>query len=132
MGLNSAQLAAAAGVKQPTSFNWGSGKTKNIKGEPLLSAARALGVTPEWLSTGKGPMLREATYEPSFQAIAHVASEPVRHLNVGIARATSLLEQLPEAALPEAILQLEWLLERHKKTSGATGHSDPVSKRKKK
>lgn len=53
-GLNNAQLAAACKVKQPTSFNWASGKTKNIKGTPLLLAAKALGVTPEWLATGVG------------------------------------------------------------------------------
>lgn len=52
MGLTNAQLAKAAHVKQPTAFNWGSGKTKNIKGEPLLRAAQALGVTPIWLATG--------------------------------------------------------------------------------
>lgn len=54
-GLKNAALARACGVQQPTSFNWASGKTKNIKGEPLLKAAAALGVTPEWLATGKGP-----------------------------------------------------------------------------
>jgi transcriptional regulator with XRE-family HTH domain len=54
MKLTNAQLAAACKVKPPTSFNWGSGKTKNIKGAPLLLAAKALGVTPEWLATGLG------------------------------------------------------------------------------
>jgi len=54
MGLTNAQLALACKVSQPTTFNWASGKTKNIKGAPLLLAAKALGVTPEWLSTGKG------------------------------------------------------------------------------
>lgn len=54
MKLTNAQLAEACKVKPPTSFNWGSGKTKNIKGAPLLLAAKALGVTPEWLATGLG------------------------------------------------------------------------------
>lgn len=54
MDLSNAQLAVACKVKPPTSFNWASGKTKNIKGVPLLLAAKALGVTPEWLSTGVG------------------------------------------------------------------------------
>jgi transcriptional regulator with XRE-family HTH domain len=54
MGLNNVELARAAKVKPPTSYNWGSGKTKAIKGEPLLRAATALGVTPEWLSSGVG------------------------------------------------------------------------------
>jgi transcriptional regulator with XRE-family HTH domain len=52
--MTNAQLAAACKVKPPTSFGWASGKTKQIKAEPLLLAARALGVTPEWLSTGMG------------------------------------------------------------------------------
>lgn len=54
-GLKNAQLAAACKVRPPTAFNWHSGRTKSIKGEPLLLAAKALGVTPEWLATGRGP-----------------------------------------------------------------------------
>lgn len=54
-GVNNEQLAAACGVKAPTSFHWASGKTKQIKAEPLLLAAKLFGVTPEWLSTGKAP-----------------------------------------------------------------------------
>lgn len=54
LSLNNARLAAACGVKPPTAFNWHSGRTKSIQGEPLLRAAKALGVTPEWLATGKG------------------------------------------------------------------------------
>lgn len=53
-GFTNAKLAAACKVRPPTSFNWASGKTKSIKGEPLLRAARALGVNPEWLATGSG------------------------------------------------------------------------------
>ena len=54
-GLKNAALAKICGVRPPTSYNWASGKTKNIKGTPLLKAAAALGVTPEWLANGKGP-----------------------------------------------------------------------------
>ena len=59
MGLNNADLAKAAKVKPPTSFNWASGKTKNIKGEPLLRAAVALGVGAQWLATGTGAKFPE-------------------------------------------------------------------------
>jgi transcriptional regulator with XRE-family HTH domain len=39
----------------PTSVNdWLSGKSKSIKGAPLLAASRYLNVNPEWLSIGKG------------------------------------------------------------------------------
>ena len=53
--LTNAQLAAACNVKPPTAFNWASGKTLNIKGEPLLLAAKVFNVRPEWLATGVGP-----------------------------------------------------------------------------
>lgn len=62
MRLNNAQLAAACKVKPPTSFHWASGKTKHIKGEPLLRAARTLGVTPEWLATGMGTKFPENSH----------------------------------------------------------------------
>ena len=71
MGLTNAQLAKASGVRPPTSFNWANGKTKNIKGEPLLKAARALGVTPQWLATGKGakfPSTGENMTMPEYDA----------------------------------------------------------------
>lgn len=63
LGIKNIELAAACNVRPPTSFNWASGKTKNIKGEPLLLAAKTLGVRPQWLATGVGPMLPdEARY----------------------------------------------------------------------
>lgn len=71
MGLNNAQLASACKVKPPTSFNWASGKTKSIKGVPLLLAAKALGVTPEWLSSGLGRKFPEDAQHQS-----HSVKEP--------------------------------------------------------
>lgn len=70
VGLNNADLAKACKVKPPTSYNWASGKTKNIKGEPLLLAAKALGVTPSWLATGIG--VKFASDQQSFSV-----NEPV-------------------------------------------------------
>lgn len=64
-GLKNATLAKLCGVKPPTSYNWASGKTKNIKGAPLLKASAALGVTPEWLANGKGPKFPPA--QSSFE-----------------------------------------------------------------
>lgn len=73
MKITNAQLAEACKVKPPTSFNWGSGKTKNIKGAPLLLAAKALGVTPEWLATGIGDKFPNS-------GVNEVREETVYHL----------------------------------------------------
>lgn len=55
-GLSQSELATRIGIKQPSVNAWVNGKTKKIEGENLLNAAAALGVSPTWLATGKGPM----------------------------------------------------------------------------
>ncbi|MDF3822364.1 helix-turn-helix transcriptional regulator [Leptospira sp. 96542] len=50
------ELAAACGIKPPSVSGWLSGDTKTIEGKNLLAAARKLGVEPDWLANGKGPM----------------------------------------------------------------------------
>jgi hypothetical protein len=72
VGIKNAELAALSGVKPPTSFNWGSGKTKSIKGAPLLQAARALGVTPDWLATGLGEKFPPGSSGRSTSEISEV------------------------------------------------------------
>ena len=58
-GASQAGLARHVGIKQPSVNGWVSGTTKAIKGDNLLKAAAYLGVTPDWLATGKGPMRPE-------------------------------------------------------------------------
>lgn len=67
VGVNNEQLAAACKVKAPTSFHWASGKTKKIKAEPLLLAAKLFGVTPDWLATGKGQKFIDGAQTPSVK-----------------------------------------------------------------
>lgn len=55
-GATKAGLARAAGVTKPAVSAWFSGAAKKIGGEALLLSARYLGVRPEWLATGRGPM----------------------------------------------------------------------------
>jgi transcriptional regulator with XRE-family HTH domain len=55
-GVNQAELARACGVKPPSVNGWLSGKSKFLRGENLLAAARALNVSQSWLATGKGSM----------------------------------------------------------------------------
>lgn len=69
LGLTNAQLAVACGVRPPTSFHWASGKTKNIKGEPLLVASKVLGVRPEWLASGVGPKYSDNGHQNSEHEI---------------------------------------------------------------
>ncbi|MBP8812344.1 MAG: helix-turn-helix transcriptional regulator [Laribacter sp.] len=55
-GISQAELARACGVKPPSVNGWLSGKSKFLRGENLLAAAKALNVSQAWLATGKGPM----------------------------------------------------------------------------
>lgn len=56
-GVTQAQLARACGVKPPSVNGWITGKSKYLKGNNLLAAARTLDVSQEWLATGEGTML---------------------------------------------------------------------------
>lgn len=57
-GLSQIELAHQAGVSQGTIANIETGTRKNPR--ELLSIARAVGVNPEWLKTGKAPRTNEA------------------------------------------------------------------------
>lgn len=75
--LSNKELAIAAGVRPPTAHNWGSGKTKAIKGEPLLRAAAAFGVNPHWLATGRGPKYpADGVIEPVVREAGATYGEP--------------------------------------------------------
>lgn len=54
--VSQADLARACGVKAPSVSGWLSGKSKFLRGENLLRAAAALGVSQYWLATGEGEM----------------------------------------------------------------------------
>lgn len=108
-GLTNAQLAKACNVKQPTSFNWGSGKTKNIKGAPLLLAAKALGVTPNWLATGALPKYpSEATQ--SFTAQEETPRYP--DYDPWTLEAIGLLNKLHEADRRAAVIFLRTFIQQ--------------------
>ena len=52
--ITKAGLARACGIKQPSVSDWFNGQTATIEGQNLIAAAAYLGVSPEWLATGKG------------------------------------------------------------------------------
>jgi transcriptional regulator with XRE-family HTH domain len=68
------QLASAAGVSQGTIGNIESGLRKNPR--ELLAIAAALGVSPDWLKTGKGslqfasPVVTAASPEDALRLLA--------------------------------------------------------------
>lgn len=68
--MNQRELARRCDVKPPSVNGWLSGKSKFLRGENLLKAAAALGVSDQWLATGKGARDRKAA------PLAH--SQPMR------------------------------------------------------
>lgn len=53
-GVSRADVARAAGVKQPSVADWFNGKTARLKLAPAVGAARAWGCDPLWLGEGIG------------------------------------------------------------------------------
>ena len=49
-------LARRCGVAPSSVHGWLSGKSRFVRGENLLIAAKVVGVSPLWLALGKGPM----------------------------------------------------------------------------
>lgn len=120
LGMKNAELARLCGVQPPTSFNWASGKTKSIKGEPLLKAAAALEVTPKWLATGRGPKFESDEPETMFSVIDTtplIAQELPADYKLAepdpAEVAAEIVRRLPPAVASEALAYLRWLAGRH-------------------
>lgn len=59
-GLTQVQLAAAMGATYATVSQWETGVPSSVDAEMLLRAAKALGVTADWLLYGLDPVVAEA------------------------------------------------------------------------
>lgn len=57
-GLTQVKLAHLSGVKQASVSDLERGESKSFRGNTLVALARALNVSPEWLSHGRGTMER--------------------------------------------------------------------------
>ena len=97
--LSQADLARACKIKPPSVSDWFSGATQTLKGANLLNASACLGVSPQWLAAGKGPMRPTNAKELFSVADVEVAEGPV---DATIAREA---RDLPEAQ-KEAVLAL--------------------------
>ena len=58
-GLTQVKLASLSGVKQASVSDLERGESKSYRGNTLVQLARALNVSPEWLSHGRGSMERK-------------------------------------------------------------------------
>ena len=61
--ITKAGLARACGIKEPSVHAWFSGATAEIVGKNLLAAAAYLNVSPQWLQTGRGPVIPKTAAE---------------------------------------------------------------------
>ena len=61
--VSASELARACRVTPAAVFKWREGHTKELKADNYIDAARALGVSAEWLRTGKLPREREHAQE---------------------------------------------------------------------
>lgn len=104
-GLSKAGLARACSVAQPSVSNWFDGRTKNLEGGNLLSAARYLGVTPEWLASGKPPMRPKTPGKPENGSAAE-RSQSARLVPAKIVSTTGALLTFLRRRDPAATLDL--------------------------
>jgi transcriptional regulator with XRE-family HTH domain len=54
LDMSQRELASSCGVSAPAVNDWVTGKTLSLKASTLLKAAKALGVSPQWLESGVG------------------------------------------------------------------------------
>ncbi|MCU0996850.1 LexA family transcriptional regulator [Stenotrophomonas maltophilia] len=73
--ITKAELARRVGISAPSVNGWFSGKAKFLRGENLLAAAKALGVSETWLATGKGSMC-SGVQEPPVSYVAEIETPP--------------------------------------------------------
>ena len=55
--INQAWLSREVGISTAAITKWFNGGTQKLEGENLVKASRAMGVVPDWLASGDGPMV---------------------------------------------------------------------------
>ncbi len=92
-GITQAQLARACGVRPPSVSGWLNGKTKYLKGQNLLAAAKALNVSQDWLATGDGTM---SLYEETPAVIPNLPSNEFVQVSILNTRQSVLDDRFEE------------------------------------
>lgn len=105
-GISQAELARRCGVKQPSVHGWLSGKAKFLRGENLLKAASVLGVSEDWLATGRGAMDTPPAHRAPAQGPS--ARQPMTPDELA-ERLAATLKAVPAGLRPAAAKLLESL-----------------------
>lgn len=66
-GINQSELSRRVGVTRGAVSFWLKGTITSLEGENLIRTAQALGVSPNWLATGRGKMSPASSKEISFE-----------------------------------------------------------------
>lgn len=111
-GINQAELARLCGVSAPSVNGWLSGKSKFLRGENLLLAAKALKVSEQWLATGKGQMKPEAAAEVDLDSHPDLSS--IRRVELKLQAGVSgfAIEPLDDNDGPPIFFRNDWLRQR--------------------
>lgn len=93
------QLAVATGARGASVSGWCTGKSKTMKASYLVAAAKLLGVRPEWLADGVGPMTDDqsvTTRATAFEPPDPVRNIPAKHSDMALVLA-DVFDALPPA-----------------------------------
>lgn len=113
--ISQAELARLCGVKPPSIHGWLSGKSKFLRGENLLKAAKALNVSQQWLANGIGPMhaTPEEVKSEEIDLDSHPDLEPVRVVKLRLqAGVSGFLVDLDESEAAPIFFRSDWLRRR--------------------
>jgi phage repressor protein C with HTH and peptisase S24 domain len=102
-GVKQADLARACGISTASVNNWFSGLSKSLRGKNLLIVAEKLGVSPLWLSEGRGPMKAAKGEE-----LAAVTAGPFVFAGVPWHAI-----HVDNADMPPVLVYAKWLEDRH-------------------
>jgi transcriptional regulator with XRE-family HTH domain len=140
--VTAADLARACKIRPPSVSDWISGETKSISGKNLLAAARCLGVTPEWLSTGHGPRhasdmavtdnSQPVRFDPEIiQGVARAMQDTAKELKVtlGIKETIELFAELYGRVGDSGITTADvvWLVRRFEKGASPNAGRGDIS-----
>lgn len=106
--LSQAELARLAGVAPGTIGNLESGTRKAPR--ELLALADALGISPQWLKTGKGPIETDAAAPSDHQKRAvpkYSLLDAARQIALAMLNADRITRELVARIIPDLILKPE-------------------------